>query len=1233
MSLNTDSQQGVSWADLDGDGDEDYISPSFTNSAGQVSVPVFYENIGGGQFNRRNLAILLNENIATYRGANVIDMNNDGKLDIYFTRSVANSIPDLVLINNGGWNFTKSNINQTARVNGSGFRAGSFADYDRDGLIDLFMADTDPDPAAQNLSPVTPSFLLRNITSGGNISFNQISSGSIVTNGVECRDVSWADFNNDGLQDLLVISFNLNATNPTPNIPNRIYKNNGDGTFTQLSVFDADVFFRARTSSWGDIDNDGDLDLYIGSQLNTVADRLYQNNGNGTFTSLTSNGAAETGTATYGSAFGDIDNDGDLDLIAINMGQSNSIFINDGAGNFTKSATSELLNYVGLNNIGGSFVDYDQNGFLDISTGRNGGIIPPYLFQNTLSAAGNKKWIEVKLVGTVSNTGAIGARVTVTTTSPTKTQIREVSARTGYGSQNSLIQHFGLGTASSISQIQVKWPNGGTQTLTSPNINQLITITEDFAGPTFANLNPTNGATGSNDNTTLSFTLNETGTAVAAKNINVFLSSNTTTPIFSIPVTSGSISSNTYTYNFPQNLSSGTSYSISIDGGAFKDIYGNASLSFSVSNWQFTTSSGPTFSNLNPANGTNSVSATTKFSFTFSGAATPTTGKNINVFLTSNTSTPVFSIPVTSGSVSSNTYTYTIPTGQSLSSLISYSISIDAGAFTDSNGNPSLAFPFSSWQFTISDQQPPVVTFTAVPTLPKANLSTSKFTVTASDNVSVASVVLSYRKITFTQFQTLSVTVASSPNTYDFPLQASYFDDMGIEYFFTAKDPAGNSTTIPSTGTYTTHLTFDGTAQESVGVSAGSQKSDYVVISVPLDLTSANISNIFSDFGGPDVTSWRLLRYQDSPQAWIDYNTSGFTSVARGEGYFVLSKTGRNLAFQGATSPNYSQSNLFLLNLKKGFNLIGNPYTVPSNWEDSKVANVNSVQVFQGGNYVGGTTIQPFGGGFVYADADVQVAVKMQINPGEPKKNNGNSGARDASKWIVPIKMIQGTHEFNFGGVGMASNASYSYDEFDDFAPPSPFGIFEMKFPHPEHFMKNFAKDVVPVSAGFNWNFSVGTESEGDVALTWDSAEANADLYLFDIAQQRPINMRGQSSYVIDPKSSKNFTIYYGTDVQEKLKPQMIFLGQASPNPSSGVTNITFNLPENSSPFNVKVDVYDLMGNRITTLLDEQLNSGFYSTSWNATTTNASSGLYVYRLQVNWNGLQKTLSGKVILNR
>jgi len=100
----------VAWGDLDGDGDEDIAAPSFVNNAGLTVPPVFYENVGDGvNFTRRDLSVLTNENTSVSRGINIFDYNNDGKLDLYITRS-DNNVADLLLINNGSWAFTKQVI-------------------------------------------------------------------------------------------------------------------------------------------------------------------------------------------------------------------------------------------------------------------------------------------------------------------------------------------------------------------------------------------------------------------------------------------------------------------------------------------------------------------------------------------------------------------------------------------------------------------------------------------------------------------------------------------------------------------------------------------------------------------------------------------------------------------------------------------------------------------------------------------------------------------------------------------------------------------------------------------------------------------------------------------------------------------------------------------------------------------------------------------------------------------
>ncbi|MBY0435404.1 MAG: FG-GAP-like repeat-containing protein, partial [Cyclobacteriaceae bacterium] len=508
ISQNFEGQQGASWGDFDNDGDDDIAIPAFTNSTNEFIAPYFYQNQGNNVFVRFTPTSLIPENTATSRGVGIFDYDNDNDLDVIIGRSGAGTVASaLLLTNNGNWNFTKTSLDQTAPTGGGvAFRGFAVSDYDQDGFADVFLGSVD----GSGLSPFLPSLQLKN---NGGTSISRITTGTFATDLNSAMTLLPGDYDNDGDQDI----FMVNRLNP-PDV-NKLFKNNGDGSFSLVTglVFDSDPATQTRAGSWGDIDNDGDLDLFVG--LTGATNRLYQNNGNGTFTSLTSSPVSEVLSAT-GSAFGDLDNDGDLDLVVTSF-TANGIYINGGTGNFTKSTTQEIFVSPVLSNVGGAFSDFDNDGFLDFYlpiTSSATASLPNLLCKNTNTASPSRNWIEVKLKGTISNAAALGARVTVTTTSPARTQVREVASATGYGSQNSLTQHFGLGTATTASQIQVRWPNGGIQTLTNVAANQIITITEDLAGPSFT-LTPANAATGVALNSTLKIVLSEAGTPVAGKNI------------------------------------------------------------------------------------------------------------------------------------------------------------------------------------------------------------------------------------------------------------------------------------------------------------------------------------------------------------------------------------------------------------------------------------------------------------------------------------------------------------------------------------------------------------------------------------------------------------------------------------------------------------------------------------------------------------------------------------------
>jgi hypothetical protein len=237
------------------------------------------------------------------------------------------------------------------------------------------------------------------------------------------------------------------------------------------------------SASWGDVDNDGDFDVVVANAgyFQTQNNQLFLNS-NGNFTEMTSGQLVTDGGCSYGSAFGDVDNDGDLDLAVAN-GYCNGaivnfLYLNDGAGNFTR-ATTETLNTPC--SFGLAFGDYDNDGFLDlaIATCKNATASPQpnnLLYRNN---GNDNNWLKIKLEGVVSNRAAIGAKVRIKTTAGW--QLRYISAQSGYNGQNSLVAHFGLGGANSVDSVTIEWPSGIRQHLTQVAANQQLFVVEEDA--------------------------------------------------------------------------------------------------------------------------------------------------------------------------------------------------------------------------------------------------------------------------------------------------------------------------------------------------------------------------------------------------------------------------------------------------------------------------------------------------------------------------------------------------------------------------------------------------------------------------------------------------------------------------------------------------------------------------------------------------------------------------------
>jgi len=498
-------------------------------------------------------------------GVAVFDYNNDGLPDIFFTNGAA--IPSLeksdpsfynrLYRNNGDGTFT--DVTEKAGVKGAGYSMGVAAgDYDNDGFVDLYVAG------------VNRNQLLHN---NGDGTFTDVTEKAGVSGEIPGTGKPWAvaagwfDYNNDGLLDLLVINY-LDYSIPSAKLcsidgvntycapgnfkgtANILYRNSGDGTFTDVSKSShiSQFIGKGMALAFADYDNDGFTDIFISND--TFPNFLLHNNGDGTFTDValeagvayTTNGGVVAG---MGADFRDLDNDGLPDIFhAAMFGNTFPIYKNTG-GQFEEmtevsgiTAFSRRMTAWGtgafdfdndglkdLFTAGGAILDNEMevlhrptkipNGMLrnmgnfkfsDVSSTAGAAFIDPrshrgaafgdlnndgkidivvstlndrpQLFLNRTSNSNH--WILLNLVGTKDNRDGLGTKIKITTSEGV--QYNQATTAVGYGSSSDKRVHFGLGKAAVIDKIELSWPTGVRQLLTNVKADRVLTVVESQQG-------------------------------------------------------------------------------------------------------------------------------------------------------------------------------------------------------------------------------------------------------------------------------------------------------------------------------------------------------------------------------------------------------------------------------------------------------------------------------------------------------------------------------------------------------------------------------------------------------------------------------------------------------------------------------------------------------------------------------------------------------------------------------
>jgi hypothetical protein len=503
---------GAALFDYDNDGDMDALIVNGSTLAaikqGGDQMVALFRNDGKGRFADVTAAAGLRAR-GWGMGTCVADYDNDGFQDIYVTAFG----PDVLVHNNGDGTFT--DVTAKAGVGDPRWSTNcAFADYDRDGDLDLYVANylafseaTIPKRGASSTCKYMgvdvmcgpkglagePDVLYRN---NGDGTFTDVSrAAGIVDPGYYGFGVLFSDLDGDGWADVFVAN---------DSVPNLLFRNNRDGTFSEIGLASGIALSGDGKAQAGmgadaaDYDGDGRLDVFV-TNFSQDYNTLYRNSAEGFFSDVSHQARVVTPSLAnlgWGTGFADFDNDGLLDLFVANghvypeidrLGtrtkyrQPKQLFRNSGKGLF--SDVSEAVGgglLIEKSSRGAAFGDVDNDGDVDVLVINMND--RPTLLRNDTATGQN--WIALKLVASAYNRDAIGARVWLEDNGGL--QLAEVRSGGSYLSHNDMRVRFGLGRRTTVPPAKVRWPDGAVEWFEGLTPNAIQTIRQGQGRPVVA---------------------------------------------------------------------------------------------------------------------------------------------------------------------------------------------------------------------------------------------------------------------------------------------------------------------------------------------------------------------------------------------------------------------------------------------------------------------------------------------------------------------------------------------------------------------------------------------------------------------------------------------------------------------------------------------------------------------------------------------------------------------------
>lgn len=570
-------------------------------------------------------------------------------------------------------------------------------------------------------------------------------------------------------------------------------------------------------------------------------------------------------------------------------------------------------------------------------------------------------------------------------------------------------------------------------------------------------------------------------------------------------------------------------------------------------------------------------------------------------------------------------------TSNDFTNIVIYTITAEDGITTQ------------SWDVTVNVQS---VNFalTSTPSSIDESVGTA-ITIDVQDNSQISAITFLYRGISEGSSAAFASKATTNTGTVYSATLTGNEDLLGVEFKFIAEltsggsiesevnyiniNHSGNGLTIP-----TDRIKFSETDETA-----------YRVISVPLSMSNKNSTAVFDELGTYNE-GWRLYSFSPSSSAtggdFQEQSTSG-TSIQLGSGYFILGKTNATINTGAGETAEATPINPTVIQIKQGWNLIGNPYNFTIDWADVLAANSGVTNIDQLGvqlkvwldSYTNSQNhLLSFQGGFVFSSEAMTIEIPVTKN----KSLTGNGGRveggrqegteKDLPNWAANFNLKNNAGVETIMQLGMHENAALSYDKYDLVALPSLTTSAAMKIAHPEFFVPTFSSDFVPVAEYFEWEIELSNYEPGvNYNLNWDIVEHQTSdkiRMLYDVTNQKRMNMAEVNNYSFTASKNHAFMVYFGNEEQiaNNLMPHTITLGDAFPNPVKNQVTIPVNIPKSDDGVMVQVIVYNLQGKLVKTITNKQFKAGFSQLNWNRIDdygASVPSGIYIISMKTDKN--------------